>query len=282
MRFPAALAVALLAGCRIPALDLVGKSCPCPDSLVCDDVTNTCVASLADDAARSDGPPDAYRAAVLADEPLAYWRLNDTDATVKDEIGANDGTYNGACTQGVPGALAGDSNAAVAFDGSTCQVTLPNAFPFLDNVPYSVEAWISEASAPAGYAVVVSKETRSPGTAGPIDGYALVESSGGAYFERAVAGHAPVTSPHPLPIGQYVHLVGTYDGATMTMYVDAVAVATRADSDVMPAYDVDMIIGDDLSGNIFTGDIDEVAIYDHVLSADRIALHYQLATQLRD
>ncbi len=281
MRLSAALGVALLAGCRIPAIDLTGKSCPCPDSLVCDDATNTCVASLAIDAA-SDAYVDAYRAAVLADEPLGYWRLNDTGTTAKDELGANDGTYESGCTQGVPGAVAGDPNAAVAFDGSTCQVTLPNAFPFLANVPYSVEAWISEASAPTGFAVVVSKETRNAGSAGPIDGYALVDSGGGAYFERSVAGHAPVTMLSPVAIGQYVHLVGTYDGTMMTMYIDAVAVATRVDADAMPAYDVDVVIGDDLSGNIFKGDIDEVAIYDHVLPADRIALHYQLATQLRD
>jgi hypothetical protein len=58
----------------------------------------------------------AYRETVLADHPLAYWRLADSDITARDELGGDNGQYAGACTFGAPGAIAG--NAAVTFDGS--------------------------------------------------------------------------------------------------------------------------------------------------------------------
>jgi len=35
--------VHLAAGCTLEDLDLVGKACPCPSDLACDDATKTCV-----------------------------------------------------------------------------------------------------------------------------------------------------------------------------------------------------------------------------------------------
>ena len=58
----------------------------------------------------------AYRDAVLATNPVAYWRLGEASGTVaRDEIGANNGTYVGSPTLGVAGLLSGDPNTAVGF-----------------------------------------------------------------------------------------------------------------------------------------------------------------------
>ena len=64
----------------------------------------------------ADAPSSVYRAAVLADSPLAYWRLGETSGTVAhDETGnGHDGTYVGGVTLGQPGALTGDANTAVS------------------------------------------------------------------------------------------------------------------------------------------------------------------------
>src|SRR5438445_615549 len=60
--------------------------------------------------------PPSYRASVLADHPVAYWRLSEaTGAVMADASGnGNDGTYAGAVTRGQPGALASEGNTAVA------------------------------------------------------------------------------------------------------------------------------------------------------------------------
>src|SRR5207248_8254630 len=75
------------------------------------------------------GGGGAYSTTVLADGPVAYWRLGETAGTAIADSSGNGrtGTASGGVTLGVPGALTGDPNTAVAFDGSTGKVTVPDA-----------------------------------------------------------------------------------------------------------------------------------------------------------
>jgi hypothetical protein len=60
--------------------------------------------------------PTGYPAAVIADNPVAYWRLGDASGpTALDSWNTHDGTYNGNETFGRPGALLRDSNSSVRF-----------------------------------------------------------------------------------------------------------------------------------------------------------------------
>src|SRR2546427_13175021 len=58
--------------------------------------------------------PPSYRASVLADHPVAYWRLDEETGTVMVDASGNgnDGAYAGAVTLGQPGALASDGGTA--------------------------------------------------------------------------------------------------------------------------------------------------------------------------
>src|SRR5438128_6400185 len=71
-----------------------------------------------------------YSAVILADNPLGYWRLGESDPSqpAKDASGnGNDGTYNLGVTVGQPGAISRDSDTAVQFDGSTGYVDIPSS-----------------------------------------------------------------------------------------------------------------------------------------------------------
>ena len=57
----------------------------------------------------ADGAPVTYHDAVLADHPLAYWRLDDIGTTAGDVMGTYPGTYSGACMHGILGALADEA-----------------------------------------------------------------------------------------------------------------------------------------------------------------------------
>jgi hypothetical protein len=273
------------AACKVPAVDYTGKACPCPNGYACDLATTTCTRGAGGSDAGGDGAADAgdasdgkaqtYYQAVIADSPLAYWRLGDSGTTAKDEMGTYDGTYVGTCSKNELGAIAGDPNTAVQFDGSTCQVTLPDALEFLNTDPYSVEAWIEETAAVTAFRVVYSKESRMTG---PEDGYALVDTSNGVYFERAVNHSAPTTAPAPHALDAYVHLVGVYDGTHFVLYLNGQAGTPVANAVGMPSYSADALIGADLDGDHFNGLIDEVAVYNHPLSAARVQLHYDLGT----
>jgi hypothetical protein len=89
-----------------------------------------------------------YKSAVLADSPAGYWRFSETPVTtlaplMATNVGtvgpANNGTYTGTFTRGVPGVLAGST--ATYFTGGAW-VQVPNAAALNPNPPFSVEFWI--------------------------------------------------------------------------------------------------------------------------------------------
>src|SRR5262249_41512602 len=90
-----------------------------------------------------------YSSVILADNPVGYWRLGEppaqTTAFDSSPFGRN-GTYNGAVTRGVPGAIVDDPNTAAAFSGGF--VSIPGGpFNFANN--FSLEAWVINNNATA-------------------------------------------------------------------------------------------------------------------------------------
>ena len=70
-------------------------------------------------------------AAILADAPEAYWRLDDTDSTLRDMMGRHHGTYTRrSCKGTTPGALTGDSNPCATFGGSANFASVPASTNF--------------------------------------------------------------------------------------------------------------------------------------------------------
>jgi hypothetical protein len=217
-----------------------------------------------------------YREAVLADLPMAYWRLDDSDATARDVTGSFPGSYDGTCMQGVTGALTGDPDTATYFNGS-CTVTANNVPSFPGVAPFTVELWLSWVAS-NGF---VMQETRVGNVAGgaPVDGYTVFVDTQGAYLERAVAQLGFVTTPVMLPSQGFHHLVGTYDGAQLAFYLDGTQVGTMADSRMANSITVPLDVAGYGSPPVgeTTGTYDEIAIYDHALAPARIALHHDLA-----
>jgi hypothetical protein len=285
---PSLAFVIALVACRVPELDFAGKECPCPDGYSCDTGTNTCARGdvVVDARSFADAQTDAmilhdaasssYRDIVVADAPIAYWRLDDPGPVALDQMGHVDGTYSGNCVYGVAGAI-DDADPAVLFDGSDCMVTLSdmgNLLEFNGTQAYSVEAWMNDDPVTVGYRVVFSKESRMMS---PVDGYALVDSASGVYFERSVGSSAPTTTHTSHPNNTYVYLVGVYDGSAFTLYIDGVAGMPFADVRSMPAYMATGLIGADLNGDHFAGALDEIAVYGYALTPQQIATHYQAA-----
>ncbi|MCP4992836.1 MAG: LamG domain-containing protein, partial [Gammaproteobacteria bacterium] len=70
--------------------------------------------------------------------------------------------------------------------------------------------------------------------------------------------------------GQWQHAAVTYDGTTLSLYLDGVLVNSEART--MESSDGDFLLGinKNLNGNYFYGSLDEVKIHDAALSADEI------------
>jgi hypothetical protein len=179
---------------------------------------------------------------------------------------------------GAPGAIVCDTDTAAAFDG-TAVVDISNLPDFAGQQAFTLEAWVKPTVlSPTNFAHILSEEYDD--TSSLRQGYALFMGYGGYGFgveravngtlDKAILGLAPTTT-------SYTHVVGVYDGAMMVLYTNGVAGPTAVDArsivgtnPPIPGY---LGAFTDTSRD-FTGDLDEVALYDHALSAARVAAHY--------
>jgi hypothetical protein len=218
-----------------------------------------------------------YRDAVLADAPRAYFRLDDTGTTAVDETNRFTGTYSGGCTRGLAGLLANDASTAVRFDGNTCRITITGDLGFNGRLPFSVELWARQDTTATPTSFFMN-QIRQGGN--PREGYALVDSTMGVLFERYGEMTSRYATPYLSKVGELTHYVGTYDGGVLRLYINGVEAGINTDAVQVVAQTGSIaVIGNypSASGDMaLDGVIDEVAIYDKVLSPERIAHHYSI------
>jgi hypothetical protein len=218
-------------------------------------------------------PPVTYPDVIRGDGPVAYWRLGDSGPTAHDSgpFGL-DGSYEPGVTEGVPGAVVNDPDTAAEFAGGG--VAMPNYFGLDILGPLSVEVW-ARGGAQQPYAYLVSKSDWS----GTI-GYSLYAGPNGTLRFFVGTGSAQITDETGFTWdGQWHHIVGVYDGSTVSLYVDKALVAsTPASGTIQSSFGTPLTLGRFNGGGFtFAGDLDEVAIYDHALTADQIHHHYNQA-----
>ena len=260
--------------------DAPGDAATMPDTAAMDAAADVDARSV-DAEASADAPPDApssvYRAAVLADMPLGYWRLGETSGTVAhDETGnGHDGTYTGTFTLGTPGALVGDPDTAVTLDGVTGEVDVGDNFDFAGQVPFSFEAWVKPVVIDSQYRHVVTKMLFDTQGFPQVGTYVILEQGNTTLgFERwQDAGTVLAVETAAFPAaGNWAYVVATYDGKTGTLYVNGAAVQAAASSGGVQASGVPM-----LWGNLLHGVLDEIAVYGAALPPGRVTVHYNAA-----
>jgi hypothetical protein len=196
-----------------------------------------------------------YGKVVLADKPLSYWRLDDQGRVARDELGRNSGSYEGHPRKGILGIFKGDR--AVDFANGS-QVVLP---PMA--APRTIELWLKTKTSGTLPFVSFHDAVREELLISQYRGYA-----------RASEGHAAVMSPDFVNDGQWHHIVFTVgSGGTARLYVDGTLndeSAWRSGAERSAAN----LAYDALLNRYYNGDLDEVAVYDHALTAAQVARHY--------
>jgi hypothetical protein len=247
------------------------------------------------DGSRTDGkgPAATYAEQVLASNPIAYYRL-DEPAGVKvahDSSGhGNDCSYSAGVVLGVPGAIGSDTAVRIAAQGAgvVCPTSL---FEFSGSAPFSVEGWYAPDAVGSGYQSAFSRMAASPRTGFYV--YLHAQPTPGATFEIWGSGDAVCGAsgaPFPCPggdddggkiCGQFAYLVATYDGATLSVYVDGELGASSTCSGIPSGGDVEFTMGN-FSGLLcddcaMLGALDDVAVYDRALPQAEIRDHYHAA-----
>ncbi|HEY8039155.1 MAG TPA: LamG domain-containing protein [Polyangiaceae bacterium] len=225
----------------------------------------------------SDAPSNAYRTAVLTDSPLAYWRLGEASGAVcHDETGnGNDATIVGNVTLGVPGALTGDPDTAAHFPGSGGLLDVGDRFDFAGTAPLTFEMWCKPDVIDTSYRHLETK-MKYDDAGRPFDGtYLFVHAGTTLGYERWSDGGTDLGMSSPLvTVGSYWHVVATYDGSTANLYVNGALAQSAPTAVALVANGVHLAWGE-----LYQGSLDELAVYDHALTLQRVLAHYQAATQ---
>lgn len=225
-----------------------------------------------------DAGPDAspYMLAVLADRPIAYWPMDDAPgcALVTELVGGKNADFAGVLTCGVPGV------SGTAIDKTKVEQVLAvgDYFDFVGFNPYTIEAW-AKPRFEAQYLTMIAK--RRPNTPFGWNFYFQdVDPAGAPGFQMLHVspdgGNRTVFVATPDAASKFHHIVVTYDpnvatGAPLRMYYDGVR--TDGYDDDIPASDTTEPVW---IGEAYTGLLDEIALYDHALGAERVQAHYQL------
>ena len=221
-------------------------------------------------------PPTGYAASVMADQPMAYFRLDEpTGPTAVDSAGMNNATYSGALTRGAGGIV--PSDAAVLFSGGDAQAPWSST---MNNPagPFTAEYWImpNDFSSPP---VPLSSQYRASSRAG----YAFYQNNGGNNLlaDLGRVGNTGVyrfTSPRSPEPGQWSHVVLTYDGTTARFYVNGSLDGEGAliwGTEIGANPSAPLVIGNRNGGGLaYNGRIDEVAIYNYALNATQVTNHW--------
>lgn len=217
-----------------------------------------------------------YTEAVLADSPIHYYPLDETEGTTAADLGSmatTGGTYAGGITLGQATATE-RLGTAVRFDGAPGTLVDLGLFHPGDNI--TVEAWVNlDPSARTDYSAVVARWDGSYELDFANSTANLVVRNNGNTF-GLVAGASASTR------GQWHHMIGIFSDGVLSIYIDGIK-GSEANiggglQNAGPAPDRIMIgatrTGTEGSFN-FKGLIDEVAIYDYALTVAQIRSHFR-------
>lgn len=203
--------------------------------------------------------------ALAQDGLIAHWDFEQIQETTTPDVSGNgnDAQVNVATvTKGVDGR-------ALDFDGEASTVVCLGAAPGGESPALTLEAWVRPA---------VSQFTGFPAVLRLDGAYALRYTDRSLGFLLWFAGNpvALQSAKTDWVPGTWYHIVGTYDGNAMRLYIDGqldpaspVLRPGMVHAGVAGAY-----IGSNRGQYAFKGAIDEVRVYDRALSAEEVAQHH--------
>src|SRR5579864_2195660 len=197
--------------------------------------------------------------------PVFYYRLSDTGTTIAADSSGNGQTANyvGTPTLGAGGALANDSDASATFGSG--YVSYSGANIPTGNTSRSVELWVKTTSTAWNQQLVGWGDGNNFGTM-----FDIRYNGGSQIAINVFASHTNpyINLPYSLSNGSWHQVVVTFDGSTLTVYVDG----NRAGSFTYGGLSTDKTVV--TIGNGFQGSLDEVAVYSGLLTAAQINAHF--------
>jgi RHS repeat-associated protein len=238
------------------------------------------------------GSGSHFMPAVLDGGPRDYWQLGEASgtATAADEVdvnlGTTDGTYHNV-TLGVPGPLAGSSETAASFNGSSSQVSLPTNL-VTDGTDVSVGLWFKTSSDGVLFSYATDAITNSSGPSAHHVPLLYVGTNGELYGQFWNGSGEPIHTSTAVNDGKWHYAVITASSNTQSLFLDGAQVGSPLSGQINQLNMSQDTIGAGFwsgwpsdtttAASYFNGDIGQVAVYPHPLAAATIASQYAIAT----
>lgn len=226
--------------------------------------------------------PGSFEGVILADQPEAWWRLNDAPGStvLLDAVGRHDGNFTGTgITLGQPGVGNHPGNGSVAFDGTGGFGTIPYAAIFNQKTNFTIEGWAK----PTEAGPELSPFSSYSGGSSSYRGYGFVKSSSDGW--RGITGNNDRYTYYYSELGdirlnQWTHLALVAGPGGISFYKDGKYVAGPFGNYVPNLTRPFIIGGRNTSGKVdqfWVGQVSEVTFYASALSDAQIEAHYQAA-----
>lgn len=197
-------------------------------------------------------------ASFLDEDLLALWQFNENSGNIAgDSQGDNDGTITGAEW------VTGFNQTALNFNGSNGNVEIPtNDALNIVNDKLSLSVWFKKDINNAGGAFIMNN----------VKYYLRIDKNGRTTFVvyNPTWNSIDVSWSNRIIDTDWHNVVATYDGSSMKLYIDTVLLAEKSTSGNIQSSSANILIGSEPGKNYFLGLIDEVAIYNKVLSLQEI------------
>jgi len=221
-------------------------------------------------------PSDPYGKAVHSSQPDLYWRLAETSGTTAADATPNEnpGVYAAGTVQGAPSGigLAGDRSAR--FDGIDDVVGSVNTFA--NPTTYTEELWFRTTTTSGGK--LIGFGNNQSGNSSNYDRHVYMLTTGQLRYGVWTGAENLVTSSASYNDDKWHYIVAQQSNDGMKLYVDSVLVGTNSQTGAQDYTGYWRIGGDTTwggtSSNYFAGDIDEVAVYSRILTADERLDHF--------
>jgi Concanavalin A-like lectin/glucanases superfamily/Calcineurin-like phosphoesterase len=225
--------------------------------------------SAASDTASVYTGPTPYDVVIDADAPVGHWKLgDDPSGPYWDRIAGRNGTQSGGVPPIAGGVLGNAGDRASSFDGVDDKVTVrdDNAFDFGNT--FTLEAWVKRSG--LGSRTFLFK--------GDGSWVLLSNASNRIVLRRSTVADIVSSTTTLTDTASWHHVVATKEGPAAKIYIDGVDVSGPVTDQTLVDNNLPLTIG--LSGNVtyWSGGIDEVAVYNTALSAERVLAHYRAGT----
>ncbi|TFV53000.1 PKD domain-containing protein [Blastococcus sp. TF02A_35] len=233
------------------------------------------------DVATGGGTTRPYTELVRADGAITHWTLGErSGSTAYDQAGGMDLPLNAGVTAGVGGAIAGDSDTAVSFNGRT-DGFLATQTPIGAPQEFSAEMWF-QTSTRTGGRMFGFGNSNSSTLSTHHDRIVYMDVNGRLTFGVWPSENRTITTSRAYNDGRWHHVVVSLSKSGQSLYVDGALVGTRTDTTQAQhnSYGYWRLGGDTSwsGGTHMAGRMDEVALYPKALSASQVASHYRLGT----